>query len=73
MPRKTDELIPILVSDFDDLLGRGLDLEPPPIIQLQAIPIGHSDRLWKVEKDLFALICCQAKAASMTRVKIESD
>jgi hypothetical protein len=73
MPGKTDELIPILVPDFDDLLGRGLNLEPPPVIQLQAIPIGHGDRLRKVEKNILALICGQAKAASMTRIKIESE
>jgi hypothetical protein len=40
---------------------------------LQAVPIGHRNRVWKVEKDIFALIRHQANAAAMARVKIESE
>src|SRR5258708_9205395 len=45
---------------------------PPSIFKLQAISIGHRNRLRKVEKDIFALIRNQANAAAMARVKIES-
>jgi hypothetical protein len=71
MPCKARDLTGIFVPDFDDQLVRGLNLEPPSIIQLQAIPIRHSDRFRKVEKDIFALICGQANAAAMARLKIE--
>lgn len=40
---------------------------------MQAIPISHGNRLGKVEQDIFALIPSQANAASMARVKIESE
>ena len=72
MPGKADELTGIFMPDFHDQLGRGLNLEPSPIIQLQAIAIGHGNGLRKVEKDIFTLICSQANPAAMTRVKIES-
>jgi hypothetical protein len=40
---------------------------------LQAISIGHRNRVRKIEKDIFALIRSQANAAAMARVKIESE
>jgi hypothetical protein len=40
---------------------------------LQAISIGHCDRLRKVEKDIFALIRSQANATAMARVEIERE
>jgi hypothetical protein len=40
---------------------------------LQAISIGHRNRFWKIEKDIFALIRPQVNAATMARVKIESE
>src|SRR5258708_7455172 len=41
MPGKTHKLIGIFMPDFDNKLGSGLNLEPPPILELQAISIGH--------------------------------
>jgi hypothetical protein len=73
MPRKAHELMGIFVSDFDNQLRSGLNLQPPPIFQLQAISIGHRNRFRKVEKDVFALIRSQANSATMTRVEIESE
>jgi hypothetical protein len=72
MPGKANQLARIFVPDFDDKLGRSLNLEPPSVVQLQTISIGHSNRFGKVEKNIFALICSQADAAAMARVKIES-
>jgi hypothetical protein len=40
---------------------------------LQAISISHGNRLGEIEQDIFALIPSQANAASMARVKIESE
>jgi hypothetical protein len=40
---------------------------------LQAISIGHRNRLRKIQKDIFALIRCQANATAMAPVKIESE
>jgi hypothetical protein len=71
MPGKADELIGIFVPDFHDQLGCGLNLEPSPIIQLQAIAIGHGDGFRKVENDIFTLICGQANAAAMAGVEVE--
>jgi hypothetical protein len=65
MPREAYKLMRIFVPDFDNSFGGGLNSEPPPIFQLQAISIGHGNRFVKIEKDVFALICRQANAASM--------
>ena len=73
MPSKTHKLIGIFMPDFDDRLGSGLNLEPPPILKLQAISIGHRNRFRKVEEDIFALIRGQTNAAAMALVKVESE
>jgi hypothetical protein len=57
MPGKAYKLMRIFVPDFNNSFGGGLNSEPPPIFQLQAISIGHGNRLVKIEKDIFALIC----------------
>jgi hypothetical protein len=73
VPGKAQELIGILMPDFDNELRSGLNLEPPPIFKLQAISIGHRNRFRKVEQDIFTLIRGQANAAAMARVKIDSE
>jgi hypothetical protein len=73
MPSKPRELIRILVPDFDDGLCGGLDLQPPSVVQLQAISVRHRDGFRQVEKDIFTLICSQANAAAMACVKVESE
>jgi hypothetical protein len=66
MPGKANELTGISMPDFHDRLRRGLNLDPSPIIQLQAIAIGHGNGFRKVEKDIFTLIYGQPNAAAMT-------
>jgi len=73
MPGKTRKLTGILMPDFDNELGRSLNLQQPPIVKLQAISVGHGNRLRKIEKDIFALVRGQANATAMARVEIESD
>jgi hypothetical protein len=73
MPRKAHELMGILMADFHNQLLSSLNLQPPPIFQLQAIAIGHRDGLRKVKEDIFAMIRSQANTAAMARVEIESE
>src|SRR5262245_12632261 len=73
MPGKAHKLIGIFMPDFDNKFGRGLNPEPSPIFELQAISIGHGDRFRKVQQNVFALIRSQAHATAMARVKIESE
>jgi hypothetical protein len=72
MPGETYKLMRLFVPHFDNRLGRGLNFEPPSIFQLQTISIRHGNGLWKIEKDILALIRSKANAASMPRVKIQS-
>ena len=58
------------MSDFNEVLGSGLNLQPPSIFQLQPISIGHRNRLRKVKKNIVPLICRQTKAAAMACVKV---
>lgn len=71
MPSQAHELIGIFMRDFDGELGRGLDPEPPAIVKLQAVAVGHGDCLGKVEKDILALVRGQTDATAMARVEIE--
>jgi hypothetical protein len=72
MPRKARQLIGIFMSDFHNVLRRGLNLKPSTIFKSQAISVSHCNRLGKVEQDIFSSIPSQANAASMACVKIES-
>jgi hypothetical protein len=71
MPRKAHELMGIFVSDFYNQLRSSLNLQPPPIFQLQAIAIGHRNGLRKVKEDILAMIRSQANAPAMARIKIK--
>jgi hypothetical protein len=71
MPSKAHKLIWLYMPDFDNKLRGGPDLQPPPIFKLQAISIGHRNRLGKVEEDILALICSQANTPAMARFKIK--
>ena len=71
MPRETYELMWISVSDFDNGLSSSLNLQPPSVLQLQAISIGHGNRFRKVKKDIFAMIGSQANTSAVPRIKIE--
>src|SRR5260370_11379674 len=73
MPSKTHKLIGIFMPDFDNVFGSGLDPEPPPILELQAVSVGHRNRFRKIEKDIFALIRGETNAATMAGVKGESE
>jgi hypothetical protein len=73
MPGEPHELIGFFMPDFDYGLRSGLDLQQSPIFKLQGVSIGHGNRFRKVEKDILALIRCQANAAAMARVEIESE
>jgi hypothetical protein len=73
MPSKAYKLIGILVADFHNQLGSSLNLQPPAIFELQAISVGHRNRLRQVQKDIFALICSQANAPAMACLKVKSE
>jgi hypothetical protein len=73
VPGKTRKLTRVFVPDFDNKLGSGPNLQQSPILELQAISIGHGNGSWKIENEFLALISDQANATSVTRVKIESD
>src|SRR5262249_47613908 len=72
VPGEAHELMWIFVPDFDHRFRSGLYLEPSPILKLQTVSVGHSNRFRKIEKDLLSLVHRQANAATMAGVKIES-
>src|SRR5262245_44445024 len=73
VPSETRKLTGIIVPDLDNEFGSSLNIQQSPIVKLQAIAVGHGNRLRKIEKDVFALVRGQANAAAMARVEIESD
>jgi hypothetical protein len=73
MPGKTHKLIGIFMPDFDNVFGAGLDPEPPPVLELQAVSVSHRNSFRKIEKDIFALIRGETNATAMARVKVESE
>jgi hypothetical protein len=73
MPGKAHKLNGIFMPCLDDEFSSGLNLQPPPILELQAISIGHRNRFREVEKDIFALIRGETNAPTMALVKVESE
>jgi hypothetical protein len=63
----------IFVSYFYNRFRGSLNLEPPPVFELQSVSVGHGNRFRKIEKDILTLVHGQANAAAMARVKIESE
>ena len=49
MPGEPHQLSRVFMPDFNDELGRGLNLKPSTILELQTVPIRHRDRLRKVK------------------------
>jgi hypothetical protein len=61
------------MSDFYEVLGSSLNLQPSSIVQLQPVSFSHGNGFWKIKKNIVPLISGQAKAAAVTRVKVESE
>ena len=73
MPCKAHKLARIFMPHLDNRLCGRLNHEPPPIVKLHTISIGHSDGLWKIEKDILPLIRREPNPASMPGIEIERD
>jgi hypothetical protein len=73
MPCKAHKLARIFMPHLDNRLCGSLNHEPPPIVKLHTISIGHGDSLWKIEKNILALIRSQPNPAPMARIEIERD
>ena len=73
MPRDAHEALEIPMPDLHKRFSCRSDLQPPAVIELQAIALVHCNRLGQIEKHIFALIRSQANATAMARVKIEGE
>jgi hypothetical protein len=73
MPGKAHKLMGVLMPDLDNKLRGRLNFEPPPVVELQAISIGHCNRFRKVEQDIFALIRSQSNTTAMATIKVEGE
>jgi hypothetical protein len=73
MPCKAHKLARIFMPHFDYRLCGCLNHKPPPIVKLHTISISHGDSLWKIEKDILALIRREPNPAPMARIEIERD
>ena len=73
MPCKAHKLARIFMPHLDNRLCGRLNHEPPPIVKLHTISISHGDSLWKIEKDILALIRREPNPPPMARIEIERD
>jgi hypothetical protein len=73
MPRKAHKLARILMPHLHNRLFGCLNHEPSPVVKLHTISISHGDGLWKIEKDILALIRREPNPAPMARIEIERD
>jgi hypothetical protein len=73
VPREPHELTGLRVRGFDNGLRRRLDDEPRPVLELQAISIGHCGRPREIEQDLVALAGDQANTTTMPIVEVEDE
>ena len=73
VPCEAHKLARIFMPHLDNRLCGSLNHEPPPIVKLHTISISHGDSLWKIEKDILALIRREPNPAPMARIEIERD
>ena len=73
MPCEAHKLARIFMPHLDKRLCGSLNPEPPSVVKLHTISISHGDSLWKIEKDILALIRREPNPAPMARVEIERD
>jgi hypothetical protein len=73
MPGHARKLSGISMPDLDDLLRRGLYLQPPPIFELQPVSVCNRNGLRKIEEDLFASIRHQTDAPAVALLEIERE
>jgi hypothetical protein len=73
MPCKARKLARIFMPHLDNRLCGSLNHEPPSVVKLHTISISHGDSLWKIEKDILALIRREPNPAPMARIEIERD
>jgi hypothetical protein len=73
MPRKACELLYILMRDFNERLLSRSNFEPPPILELQAIPICHCNGFWKVEENIVAIVRREPNTPAVALLEIQSQ
>ena len=73
MPCESHKLARIFMPRLDNRLCGSLNHEPPSVVKLHTISISHGDSLWKIEKDILALIRREPNPAPMARIEIERD
>ena len=73
VPRTAHKLAGIFMPHLNNGLRGGLNHEPSPVVKLHAVSISHGDSLWKIEKDILALIRREPNPAPMARIEIERD
>jgi hypothetical protein len=73
MPRKAHKLARIRMPHLHNRLCGRLNHEPSPVVKLHTISVSHGDSLWKIEKDILALIRREPNPTPMARIEIERD
>jgi len=73
VPGKTGELFGISMADLYHRLRSRLYFEPSPVLQPQAVSIGHGNRLRQIEEELFALVGDQTNTPAVTLFETKSD
>ena len=73
VPSEAHQLMAVFVTDFHQQFAGCGDPKPGSVIELEAIAVGHGDRLWQIKQNVFSLVRGKADASSMTRVEIERE
>src|SRR5215472_4353988 len=73
VPGKAHQLYWIFMPDFDNVLGSGLDLQPPSIVQPQPVPVRQGNCLGKVQKDIFSVVRHETNSPAVTCVEIKGE
>ena len=73
MPRDAHQALEIPMPDLHKRFSSRPDLQPPAVIELEAIALVHCNRLGQIEKHILALVCAQSNAAAVASIKIKRD
>jgi hypothetical protein len=73
MPGQSRELMQVRMPDFDHRLQGGAHFEPPAVLELQPIAIGHRDSLRELQENVLALIGRETQTPAVALLKLESE
>ena len=73
VPGEPDQMLRIAALDFDQRLGRGNDLDQPPVVEHQRVAAAERDRMLQVEQEFEPAGAGHRQPPPVPVIEIEHD